>query len=91
MAVEVGGRLSISFSRPQAGFLNNRASLHLVEHVKVLLNTLLATNVVRQVDAGSGFLQQIDKLEMSSGNKEREPENASQGSLPPSSLPHCNS
>lgn len=72
VALEVGGNLSVSFVRPQAAFLNNGASLHLAQRVKAL-----ATSVSRQVDAGSRFLQQIEKLEMNWGNKEREPEGAS--------------
>jgi len=91
VAVEVGGSLSMSFSRPQAGSLNNRAGLQLVQQVKALLNTLLAPRVSCQVGAGSRFLQQIEKLERNSGSKERESESASQGSLPASSLPRCSS
>lgn len=90
-AVEVGESLSIGFSRPQAGFVNDRDCLHLAEHVKVLLDTLLAANVSHQVDVGSRLLQQIKKLEMSLGNEEREPESISEGSSPPSCLPHCSS
>lgn len=43
----------------------------------------LATNFNRQVDAGCRFLRQIEKLEINSGNKEKEAECTTQGSFLP--------
>lgn len=68
----------MGISGPHAAFLSNRASLHLTQRMKTL-----ATNFSCQVDAGCRFLRQIEKLEINSGNKEKEAECTTQGSFLP--------